>query len=318
MATRNIEINYKTDSGYDVLLPRTNMDNYFWKRSPIEPQYEIQESDLASSRIYSGRRDDEYYWIFFNNLRPGETGRYIWDSYELVTVDGYSDIETMFWENADEDGNVWFYAEIIDINVENMRHSPYIKRANRNESTIIKGESGIDDTYDIQNVHVLSVTTRNYSDDVWTFLQSTNINEYPKNINQDGYSYVFLNDYQNLIKNSTKTQIGTYIGTGTYGESNPSQLSFSFNVKAVFITYGQYGILYNTTSGAGVKGQLEIGSLFIKNQGYAYWFGQSSNASSSPLGQVVWDTFSVKWYSNTEEDQLNIADCQYYYLAIGD
>ena len=93
--------------------------------------------------------------------------------------------------------------------------------------------------------------------------------------------------------------VGTYVGTGTYGSSNPNTLTFSFKPKLaiIFTSEIQYGKLllapYNT-------GQKMLYLIDSNNRVYAQWSGNT----------LTWSVLE-----NSAEGQLNSSGMTYYYIA---
>ena len=89
---------------------------------------------------------------------------------------------------------------------------------------------------------------------------------------------------------------GTYVGTGTFGNSNQSSLTFDKKPLAVFIGGGYYvGILVRGSAG-----------------GISY-------AETNDHGQLytTWSDHSVQWYTSMNNNrQLNHNGTTYYYLAV--
>lgn len=92
---------------------------------------------------------------------------------------------------------------------------------------------------------------------------------------------------------------GSYVGTGKYGSSNPNSLTFDFDAKAVFVNSNNGGF-----------------AVFVKGTSKNY---VASSDSNYPLSEnsLSWPENSVKWWSETAEDQLNESGTKYYYTAIG-
>ena len=102
------------------------------------------------------------------------------------------------------------------------------------------------------------------------------------------------------LDGAAKVQTGSYVGTGTYGASNPCSLTFDFVPK--FLLVKSIG---DTIFGVNSAQLLLIspGTNFV---GYTY------------TAYCSWNGQSVSWYSTAAADyQFNIADLQFYYLAIG-
>lgn len=97
-------------------------------------------------------------------------------------------------------------------------------------------------------------------------------------------------------------ETGSYVGTGTFGQSNPNTINFSLNPQMVVIidttTFGVSVIMVNPCTAA-----------------------TKSNTSSSGMGlHVTWGANSVYWYSDNSPSankQINVLNNRYYYIAIG-
>lgn len=89
---------------------------------------------------------------------------------------------------------------------------------------------------------------------------------------------------------------GSYVGTGTYGQSNPNSLTFPFEPKVVFVRGNGRSIIHMITGCT----QAET----VKSQGNDYVV-------------TAWDGNSVSWYITDADRQLNMSGQTYYYAAIG-
>lgn len=90
---------------------------------------------------------------------------------------------------------------------------------------------------------------------------------------------------------------GSYVGTGTYGQNNPNELTLPFEPKTII------GITPEDDSSALTR------SMIRPNQ--------QSYVGSYPI-YVTWDGNSVSWYSqNGGTQQLNRSGKTYYYVALG-
>ena len=118
-----------------------------------------------------------------------------------------------------------------------------------------------------------------------------------------------------LVKNAqtsaderAKIQTGSYVGTGTYGASNPCSLTFDFVPIFVFIqrtkmgtgaTYGYYASMVRPSEQA-----MSIRSL-------------GGNASYDGIMYLTWRNNSLSWYGNTASEALNENNYNYYWVCIG-
>ena len=99
-----------------------------------------------------------------------------------------------------------------------------------------------------------------------------------------------FNAVKGLLDGGVKIATGSYVGTGTYGSSNPNSLTFDFKPKALFIC--------------------EQGDTVIK----VAWTGQSGNGTGTGF-KVQGNT--ITWFSGNANNQGNYAERIYNYFAIG-
>lgn len=98
-----------------------------------------------------------------------------------------------------------------------------------------------------------------------------------------------------------QTEIGTYVGTGTAGQSSPNTLTFSFEPKVVFIS-----TKINSTNNTGI---------FIYDTN-AIYFPTSYPTGGSYLA-TTWQGNQISWYYANPTAQLNVSGRTYNYIAIG-
>ena len=112
------------------------------------------------------------------------------------------------------------------------------------------------------------------------------------------------------IEGAPHIEVGSYVGTGTYGSSNPNSLTFGFEPKFLFISCigmaslavgllsESYVTRYHIYNGSG----LQRGDLKIKKDGNSIiWY----SSSGSPA--ATWAPYN----------QMNIQGVTYDYIAIG-
>ena len=103
--------------------------------------------------------------------------------------------------------------------------------------------------------------------------------------------------YLGQIGNRARIEVGSYVGTGKYGSSNPNSLTFGFEPK--IILFGDAGawpfINPKQTSIYDLVGETRS---FVVN--------------------ISWNGKSVSWYSDKHQSyQLNKSGEIYHYIAIG-
>lgn len=105
-------------------------------------------------------------------------------------------------------------------------------------------------------------------------------------------------EYLGKLGNKARVQVVSYVGTGTYGSSNPNSLTFDFVPKAVFLfsadTYNKCFVAYGDTTG----------------------FVFDSDATT--VLHVSWNGKNISWF-NTDNDlrQHNVSGYKYRAIAIG-
>lgn len=138
-----------------------------------------------------------------------------------------------------------------------------------------------------------------------TFVQSSSESAYPEAGEENGYYYQYLGiPFDNAIT-APKIATGSYVGTGTYGASNPNTLTFDFEPKIVFLARdGSEEILGN------YAGHITVFPWT------AYLTFRSG--SSGYRCTINWNGNTISWYSTSDAtSQGNVSGTTYYYLAIG-
>lgn len=140
----------------------------------------------------------------------------------------------------------------------------------------------------------------------WEYINSTNRNAYPDSGESGGYEYLYLGvPFDNAV-NAPKFEKGSYIGTGTYGVSNPCSLTFGFSPSILIIT----GFMKSSSTSIGGNGSV------VMNISYGS-YGESYSEYSI-YGTVVANGNQVQWYSEkSASEQMNTDGSTYYFVAIG-
>lgn len=159
----------------------------------------------------------------------------------------------------------------------------------------------------------MKISTEKSAPGDWQYLHSSNRNAYPDSGTQDGYEYEYLGiPFDNAVT-APEIETGSYVGTGTYGASNPNTLTFGFVPKFVWI----YEWLRSDgwhDAGDATKIPFEI----IPEGEFGRKYPPSTNASRSTNTYSKRVGSTLYWY-NTDSagDQLNYSEATYYYIAIG-
>lgn len=147
----------------------------------------------------------------------------------------------------------------------------------------------------------------------WEYIQASDRNTYPDSGVSGGYEYDYLGVPLENSSVPVKIEVGSYTGSGVYGEGNENTLTFSFVPKIVIIR--RQSIVQPT--------------IFINSikRGYT-WTGQCGGGEYTAFwnGRTLswYGGDSDRWYSNNSSSnnteasgQLNVAGETYHYVAIG-
>lgn len=116
-----------------------------------------------------------------------------------------------------------------------------------------------------------------------------------------------------LANSRAKIQVGSYVGTGTYGSSNPCSLTFDFVPKLLFV-HGpslmiykvgapQYYFSSDVTSGSSLHSSMlpENGNISVNDKTIAWYI----------------TSVSISYWGDAIAAQMNIQNETYYFAAIG-
>lgn len=115
-----------------------------------------------------------------------------------------------------------------------------------------------------------------------------------------------IDNVQASADGKARIQTGSYVGTGTYGASNPCSLTFDFVPKILIINgQGKTNVgVYNTSIS------------IVRNINSMYIFGNNSQHLFY-FTNIIWNNNSISWYSNDSSyAQANNSNTTYYWAAI--
>lgn len=110
-------------------------------------------------------------------------------------------------------------------------------------------------------------------------------------------------EYLGQLGGGAKIEVGIYVGTGTYGQSNPNTLTFGFKPQAVCLLYSANSNAYN------------VYTMLMLN---GFGFASTKSGDGNGYGcYVTWRDKSVSWYATKGSMyQLNMTNVKTYYIAI--
>lgn len=137
----------------------------------------------------------------------------------------------------------------------------------------------------------------------YEYVQSSDRHTYPDSGEQDGYEYQYLGvPFENAV-GAPKIETGSYVGTGTYGSSNPNTITLGIDPKLLFI------------SGGGTTAPITMVITSSTQPLGCLSSGQSVSTLSYVTAVLGKET---KWYSTGNENaQANKARESYTYIALG-
>lgn len=121
--------------------------------------------------------------------------------------------------------------------------------------------------------------------------------------------------YLSGLMGGARIQTGSYVGTGTYGSSNPCSLTFDFSPQILWVSSIRYIEGYYSSD---LSGKVPLSKSFICFRGcnqidHNYYM----NGGYSMSINLVWGNKSVAYYSQDASKQYNTGNTTYYYCAIG-
>ena len=122
-----------------------------------------------------------------------------------------------------------------------------------------------------------------------------------------------INNAQTSADNKAKIQIGSYVGTGTYGVNNPCSLTFDFVPKYLWVSSSGTAGIWNYASSNNIGLHYMPGITACS----AYLTGQYNNVKISVSGKTI------SWYLEYDINdrkpfcQLNESGTTYFYVAFG-
>ena len=136
------------------------------------------------------------------------------------------------------------------------------------------------------------------SESVLGYVNSPDPNAYPID---DGYTYNLLGQLGGAARIAT----GSYVGTGTYGSSNPNSLTFDFEPKLLVVSPTSY---------------TPVAAMLVATAPNTYGYGFCLDQTNNTLRQtqVTWSGKKVQWYNSVNGGcQQNNSGTTYNYVAIG-
>ncbi len=128
-----------------------------------------------------------------------------------------------------------------------------------------------------------------------------------KNADQDTLIAALQTAVSSLQSGRAKIEVGSYVGTGTYGAGNPCSLTCSFQPKALFLSCGSEYSNADYFSGFWIYPNSVFYNGSNPNSGYEYY-----------RVLVRLNGNNIKWYNQRSDAyQFNYKGLSYYWIAFG-
>lgn len=269
---------------------------YWWKRSVVSVKYIENISDSNVQITVAGQNDDEgnkFIYITYNNsivisssgivsLAAG-SGTKRFSSYFSDSDYFPKSLSELKGKYASIQGSIYYFAD---------------------DATYSVSDKTLDWYFGLRTVTAQKVES-GYSD----YIFSTDRDAYPDSGIQNGYEYHYLGIPFENAREVPKIEVGSYLGTGTFGSTSPNTLTFSFTP----IIWG----VFRRVSTGGVDNP--VPNIMLWDNNYQNMnVSVFTNVDSTTTHYITINGNSVSWYASTSSDgQLNSNIYTYHYFAIG-
>ena len=201
----------------DVLAFLGKYNQYWWKRRTKQSV----EGDLEDLLIFRASQSSSSYYCIYNYSSGFD------DSNGLALTNPITEINIGYGVNGTTTRLNGKYFEL---------DSSFGNLTNAVSGHIYKGYSSVkrSDTGSFYECHI-SCREVSISIGEWEYVRSSDRETYPDSGESGGYEYQFLGiPFDNAVE-APKIATGSYVGTGTYGASNPTEIYCDFPPKFVVI-----------------------------------------------------------------------------------
>lgn len=318
----NLPQNSKVD---DVLSWIGKYNTHCWRRRTAEFDAEEVKTDITSevSIVNMENRPIQYSQSVSINALTGEISLV---NPQTITVNGgstYADqlkaLAPCYIKNASEAPTAVYY---MPTGANSGASSSYT--IHYTSSNLRFGNAA---TSSIRAKRVTADITVTYGE--WELLFSTNRSAYPDSGVVDGYEYEYLGVPFDKLPTAPRIEIVSYVGTGTYGQSNACSVTFSFAPKLALMlcqkSNGQgtmiFGVHRTTVSNNDVTAMAAdaLGTSYPSTVGGMLGFTNRVRSDSGySYGKKSSDGKTFSWYyEDSAPIMFNNSGTTYYVLGIG-
>lgn len=144
------------------------------------------------------------------------------------------------------------------------------------------------------------------------YLKSANRNAYPDSGSVGNVAYTYLGIPLQSVTTAIRAEMGSYIGTGTYGKDNPNKLNLSFRPRFLVI---------QSTISPNPSYIFPITNSITADFKEHYSFYVASGGTNYGIYLKVSGVNEIQWCADSStgkaDAQANISGVEYSYLAIG-
>lgn len=298
----------------------TNLYLHWWKRRTEESGYDFVVSKTATT--------------FYPTMVNGQSQIFYSDTISLtednyITLDNYSTMSFLNNSDLSSLAGKYIYA---NANAPSQNVFTKVYKCGQNVARVGSATSGlgISDVYEITVEWVDS-----YGE--WEYVSSANRNAYPDSGTLNGLTYYYLGKpFDNArgmnfaiteaFEQCAKIVTGSYVGTGTYGASNPCSLTFEVEPKIILMlgyisTSGGFTpMMRNRYVQSNFADEYMVYMPCVTTDYTAHkGFGYNAKPSSS---YAVWgkksaDGKTFSWYNTLDAAAMcNVSGYTYHYMAI--
>lgn len=317
--SKNIEMNYKIDSGYEVIYPNVQTGSISINEN-ILSDYGDDIKDLDGVLSFLGKFNLNW-WLVYDKIDLNLAHQV---NIVIANASSSTEITKVYCSSSlDMTGNSPKLSEgftsvnisysLGDSGINNLLRNKYWCLSSSGEGVIYYSDNTDDAYIDYYSgkyeirMDGSAVTFKVASDATTNYVYDKDKNKYPDNGFLNSKKYVYKGIPYNGIIGASRIETGSYIGNGGYGSQSANKLIFGFCPRFL--------ILWDATSymrlSIAIKPRgADLPSVTLSNT--RLWERQTDTNS------ITWGDNYVSWYGSDAEVQYNISGRTFYYCCIGD
>lgn len=289
----------------DVLAELGKYKQYWWRRRNLG-HYVLQETSISNPRTIYMSYSSVVTYTYGSSVTINQTDG-------TVTIDNPQTLTTQHVPNASVFDPLIGSYYMCDKPMRHPNTGQEIMLAN----TLYFIPDGTTITNNGEDYYLataaMKISTEKTAPGDWEYLQSSTRSAYPDSGTSGGYEYEYLGIPLDNAVTAPQIETGSYVGTGTYGASNPNTLTFGFVPKFVWIyEWFRSDGWHDAGDAAKIPFEIIPEGEFGRKYPPSTDPTPSTNTYSKRVGSTLY------WYNTgSAGNQLNYSDSTYYYIAIG-